>query len=75
MGAALAGRGAHVYIENMNACHFRLQRPPARTNLACMDKPRPPIPFASAPLPIRLALGFTLLGLCLWLPAFAALFR
>ena len=40
-----------------------------------MSKPRPPIPFASAPLPVRLALGFTLLGLCMWLPAFAALFR
>ncbi|MCU0889656.1 MAG: hypothetical protein MUF65_06370 [Rubritepida sp.] len=34
-----------------------------------------PVPFSSAPLPVRLAVGFGLLGLCLWLPAFIALFR
>lgn len=59
----------------MRMCTPRLQRPPARPNLRRMDKPRPPIPFASAPLPVRLVLGFTLLAFCMWLPAFAALFR
>lgn len=34
-----------------------------------------PVPFASAPTPVRLMAGLGLLGLCLWLPAFIALFR
>jgi hypothetical protein len=34
-----------------------------------------PVPLASAPLPVRLLAGLGLLGLCLWLPAFVALFR
>jgi hypothetical protein len=40
-----------------------------------MSKSRQPIPFASAPVPVRVVLGVSLLGLCMWLPAFAALFR
>lgn len=59
----------------MRTCALRLQRPLPGPNLQGMNKPRPPIPFASAPLPVRLVLGFVLLALCMWLPAFAALFR
>jgi len=40
-----------------------------------MPKSRQPIPFASAPVPVRIMLGVSLLALCMWLPAFAALFR
>jgi hypothetical protein len=34
-----------------------------------------PVPLAAAPIAVRLMAGFGLLGLCLWLPAFIALFR
>jgi len=44
----------------------------ARDNVAGMN--RPPI-LAGLPLPLRWGLGMGLLSLCLWVPAFVALFR
>ncbi len=46
-------------------------RPP-RDKMTCMSSP--PI-LAGLPTPLRWGLGMGLLSLCLWLPAFVALFR
>lgn len=50
----------------------KLARDLRRNNVSRMS--RPPI-LAGLPLPLRWGLGMGLLSLCLWLPAFVALFR
>ncbi|WP_268957113.1 hypothetical protein [Sabulicella rubraurantiaca] len=38
-------------------------------------QPRSSALLPGLPLPLRIAIGFGLLSLCLWLPAFVAIFR